>query len=47
MDPFNWDFDAAVADARDEWNGLLGSIEVEGGSETDRKKFYTNMYRAG
>jgi len=45
MDPFNWDFDACVKSSRDTWNKLLGTIEVEGGSETDMKKFYTNMYR--
>jgi predicted alpha-1,2-mannosidase len=46
MDPYQWDFDAVREAARNEWNELLGSIEVEGGTETDRKKFYTNMYRA-
>lgn len=45
MNPFNWDFDACAANSRDIWNKLLGSIEVESGSETDIKKFYTNMYR--
>ncbi|MDZ7742186.1 MAG: GH92 family glycosyl hydrolase [Bacteroidota bacterium] len=46
MDPFDWDFDRAVAENQETWNKLLSSIEVEGGSETDYKKFYTNMYRA-
>jgi len=46
MDPFNWDFDAVCDASRKEWNDLLSSIEIEGGSETDIKKFYTNMYRA-
>ena len=46
MDPFDWNFDACVKNSQDTWNELLGSIEVEGGSETDMKKFYTNMYRA-
>ena len=46
LDPYGWDFDAVREAGRKEWNQLLGSIEVEGGSETDRKKFYTNMYRA-
>ena len=43
---FGWGFDAARAAARDVWNRLLGAIEVEGGSETDKVKFYSNMYRA-
>ncbi len=45
LDPFNWDFDACVKDARDEWNKLLSTIKVEGSSEKNRKKFYTNLYR--
>ncbi|MBE0648353.1 MAG: GH92 family glycosyl hydrolase [Bacteroidales bacterium] len=45
LDPFNWDFDAVKKQSQDTWNNLLGTIEVEGGTETDMKKFYTNMYR--
>lgn len=44
--PYGWDFDRCVADARAEWNELLGRVRVEGGKESDRRKFYTNMYRA-
>lgn len=46
MNPFNWDFDAAKNSARKVWNDLLGKIEVEGGSEENMKKFYTNLYRS-
>lgn len=46
LDPFNWDFDKVVKHNQDTWNNLLGTIQVSGGSETDTKKFYTNMYRA-
>lgn len=46
LDPFNWDFDAVVHDARDIWNSLLSKVKVEGGTEKDKTKFYTNMYRA-
>ena len=46
LNRFGWDFDAVRKDARDAWNNLLGKIEVEGGSETDRIKFYTNLYRS-
>ncbi len=45
LTPFNWDFDAVVKNSRNVWNNLLSSIEVEGGTETNMKKFYTNMYR--
>ena len=46
MNGFGWDFDAARKNARDIWNDLLGKIKVEGGSDTDRIKFYTNLYRS-
>jgi predicted alpha-1,2-mannosidase len=45
MDPFNWDFDACAKHSRETWNDLLSSIMVDGGTQTDFKKFYTNMYR--
>ncbi len=46
MGPFNWDFDAVKNHSQKVWNDLLGTIQVEEGSSTDIKKFYTNMYRA-
>ena len=46
MDAFDWSFDAAHNNAREIWNKLLGKIKVEGGTETDKMKFYTNLYRA-
>ena len=46
MDIFDWSFDAAHNNARGVWNKLLGRIKVEGGSETDKLKFYTGLYRA-
>ncbi len=46
MGAFGWDFDAVHENAREIWNDLLGKIKVEGGSETDKLKFYTNLYRA-
>ena len=45
-DEFEWDFDAVHQHARETWNDLLNKIKVQGGSETDKIKFYTNMYRA-
>ena len=44
--PFGWDFEACVNNARQTWNSLLGKIKVEGGKEQDKRKFYTNLYRA-
>ncbi|MFA5817522.1 MAG: glycoside hydrolase domain-containing protein [Bacteroidales bacterium] len=46
MDKYKWDFDAVHKNARDTWNNLLGKIKVEGRSETDKVKFYTNLYHS-
>lgn len=46
LDPFRWDFSACLASARGQWNNLLNKIRVDGGSENDKVKFYTNLYRA-
>ena len=45
LKPYGWDFDAVHQAAKQEWNTLLSKIEVEG-DEADKKKFYTNLYRA-
>lgn len=44
-EPFGWDFDACRANGAEIWNELLSKIKVEGKNE-DKRKFYTNMYRA-
>ena len=46
MSAFGWDFDAARTAARKTWSDLLGAIEVEGGTEAQKVKFFTNMYRS-
>lgn len=46
LGPLGYDFDRVAAHTRDEWNELLGRVEVEGTDETDKVKFYTNLYRA-
>ncbi len=46
MKPFGWDFDKAHLHARNVWNKLLSRIKVEGGTEQDKVKFYTNLYRS-
>lgn len=39
-------FDAVRTKARDAWNEALGQIEIEGGSEADRKVFYSALRAA-
>jgi len=43
---FGWDFDAVRKTAHEAWNNLLKSITIEGGTDIDRTKFYTNLYRS-
>ncbi len=46
MQEFGWDFDKAHQHARTNWNELLSKISIEGGTEEERVKFYTNYYRS-
>ena len=41
-----YDFDAVAARGRAAWNEVLGRIRVEGGTEDQRRTFYTCLYRA-
>ena len=42
----HWNFDQVIEEARQEWNGLLGRIEIEGGSETQQRRFYTDLWHS-
>jgi len=44
QEAFGWDFEACCRAARKTWNDLLKVIEVKG-SEENKTKFYTNLYR--
>lgn len=41
-----WDLQKVQNDARAAWNDALGRVQVNGGSEADRKLFYTALYHA-
>ncbi len=41
----DWGFDRVKDAGRRRWNETLGQIAVEGGTETQRKIFYTALYR--
>jgi predicted alpha-1,2-mannosidase len=41
-----WDFDKVVDDSKDEWNSLLSRIKIEGGTETQQSRFYTDLWHA-
>ena len=44
--PLGYDFDSVHKQTRQKWSDLLSKIEVKGGSEEDKIKFYTNLYRS-
>ena len=41
-----WDFKKVVADSKKEWNDMLGRIKVEGNTEIQQKRFYTDLWHA-
>jgi predicted alpha-1,2-mannosidase len=41
----DWDFERVRDAGKKRWNDTLGQIEVEGGTEAQRKVFYTALYR--
>jgi predicted alpha-1,2-mannosidase len=40
----HWDFARARKEAQDEWNEWFGKIKVEGGTEAQQIKFYTDLW---
>jgi len=42
----HWDFDRVRREAEDQWNQWLSRIEIEGGSDRQRTKFYTDLWRS-
>nr|MBI1230256.1 glycoside hydrolase family 92 protein [Cytophagales bacterium] len=41
-----WDFEATVAETQAVWNEYLGRIEVEGATEEQQRRFYTDLWKA-
>ena len=42
----HWDFEKIVADSRAEWNSKLGRIEIEGNTEKQQRRFYTDIWKS-
>ncbi len=42
----HWDFEKVVDASKEEWNTLLGRIKIEGNTETQRRRFYTDLWHA-
>ncbi len=42
----HWNFNRIVNESLDEWNKWLSRIEIEGGTEKERRRFYTDLWKA-
>jgi predicted alpha-1,2-mannosidase len=42
----DWDFSSVKSAAQDQWNTLLGRVQVSGGSSAKTQQFYSNLYKA-
>ncbi|UZR98477.1 GH92 family glycosyl hydrolase [Chondrinema litorale] len=42
----NWDFEQVVNESRKEWNSYLGRIKVDGGTQDQQRRFYTDLWHA-
>ena len=42
----HWDFEQVKNESFDEWNRMLGRIEIAGGSEQQQRRFYTDLWHA-
>lgn len=42
----HWDFERIVQESTDDWNEWLGRIEIEGGTEEEQRRFYTDLWKA-
>ena len=40
----HWDFDKVRRDSQEEWNQWLGKIDVKGGTDAQKIKFYTDLW---
>lgn len=42
----HWNFDKVVLESKTEWNNLLSRIVIEGGTDNDQRRFYTDLWHA-
>ena len=42
----HWNFDKVAEESFDEWNRMLGRIEIEGGNDQQQRRFYTDLWHA-
>ncbi|MDN3688267.1 GH92 family glycosyl hydrolase [Cyclobacterium jeungdonense] len=42
----HWDFEQVELETREVWNEMLGRIQIEGNTEVQRRRFYTDLWKA-
>ena len=42
----HWNFEQTIEESKKAWNELLGRIKIEGGTETQQRRFYTDLWHA-
>ncbi len=42
----HWDFDRIVDESREDWNTWLSKIQIEGGTDGEQRRFYTDLWHA-
>jgi len=42
----HWNFDNVISESKEEWNELLGRIDVGGATEKEQRRFYTDLWHA-
>ncbi|PCJ98392.1 MAG: alpha-mannosidase [Flavobacteriaceae bacterium] len=42
----HWNFNEVVTDAKEEWNTMLGRIQIKGGTTTAQRRFYTDLWHS-
>lgn len=41
-----WDFEECVRESQEQWNEMLERIKIEGGTEKEQRRFYTDLWHA-
>ncbi|WP_229251076.1 GH92 family glycosyl hydrolase [Emticicia sp. BO119] len=42
----HWDFEKVVSDSQTDWNNWLSRIEIQGGTQMEQSRFYTDLWHA-
>lgn len=42
----HWDFEKTVSESQNDWNNWLSRIEIQGGTQKEQSRFYTDLWHA-